>query len=258
MTDNKPSSVLKSWSTRAINLPEHADNPIHTDEGAIAAGYPSAIVAGTTVYAYLTRPAASAWGEAWLSGGGGELRLKRAVLHDELVECGVSTEAAQDDAAQDDAAQEEGTPTLEAVGNSEIKATFELWKQVEAPEMRSGDDLPTWELELTEAWVNYGIRCGDDLGLYDDLGVAHPAMWPALANTVFIRHMITGSWIHTRSKIYHQGLARLGDDLRIESTVIDRFETRAGQRAVVDMAMFANDKPVARLEHEALVSLNEG
>ncbi|SVB41331.1 uncharacterized protein METZ01_LOCUS194185, partial [marine metagenome] len=40
-----------SWSVRARNLPEHARNPIHTDEGGRAAGFDAALVAGVTVYA---------------------------------------------------------------------------------------------------------------------------------------------------------------------------------------------------------------
>ena len=47
---------LTTWSVQARNLPEHAANPIHTDEGGRAAGFDAALVAGVTVYAYVTRP----------------------------------------------------------------------------------------------------------------------------------------------------------------------------------------------------------
>ena len=53
---------MEAWSARARNLPEHAGNPIHTDEGGRAAGFDAALVAGVTVYAYLTRPIVEAWG----------------------------------------------------------------------------------------------------------------------------------------------------------------------------------------------------
>ena len=42
-----------SWSIDAVNLPEHADNPVHTLEGGLAIGCDGAVVAGTTVFAYL-------------------------------------------------------------------------------------------------------------------------------------------------------------------------------------------------------------
>lgn len=231
---------LQSWSTHAINLPEHAGNPIHTDAGAQAAGFDAAIVAGTTIYAYLTRPPAAGWGESWLTGGGGELRLKRAVLDKEQVDCVIGGADA---------------PVVEATVGGEVRATFELWPEAVAPPMRDGDELPSIELQLTPQWCDYGVRSGDDLGLYGELGVAHPAMWPSLANEVFVRHLVDGAWVHTRSRIWHQGVARVGQRLTIRSVVVDRFESRAGERAIVDIEMFADDEPVARLEHEALVRL---
>jgi len=236
--------MLKSWSTRAINLPEHAHNPIHTDAGAQAAGYPSAIVAGVSIYAYLTHPPAEAWGSSWVQGGGGELRLKQPVLADDRVACDIE--------------QSENVTTVVARSQGQTRATFEVWEEVAAPPMRDGDDVPALEFEITDDLASYGTRAGDDLGLYQSQNIAHPALWPNVANMVFTEHLVTGPWIHTRSRIFHQGVARAGDQLRVESSVIDRFSTRAGDRAVVDVQILANLKPVARLEHEALVSLKSG
>jgi len=53
-------SAPTSWTVTAQNLAEHARNPIHTDAGAQAAGFPRALVAGVTTYAYLTHPIAAA------------------------------------------------------------------------------------------------------------------------------------------------------------------------------------------------------
>lgn len=250
---------LEAWSTNAVNLPDHADNPIHTDEGAQAAGFEAAIVAGTTIYAYLTRPAAKAWGEQWLTSGGGELRLRLPVLDNELVECVV----------------EQDPPGITAMADGTERATFELWPLAEAPPMREGETLPVSRFTLEQSQAEYGTRAGDDLALYRALSdapidesnsatdtaersglVAHPAIWPSLANGIFSTHLVSGAWIHTRSRIFHQGLARVGDDMMIESAVIDRFESRSGERAIVDVAITANGEPVARLEHEALVRLN--
>ena len=81
---------LVAWSAVAPNLPEHADNPIHTDEGAREAGYPAAVVAGTTVYALMTHPPAVAWGDDWIGRGGCEVRFRGPVLEDDQVECRVA------------------------------------------------------------------------------------------------------------------------------------------------------------------------
>lgn len=237
--------ALQPWSAQAINLADHADNPIHTDEGAQAAGFKAAIVAGTTIYAYMTRPPATAWGEQWLTQGGGELRLRLPVLDGEQVDCLV----------------DESTSTVTAAVNDETRATFELWATADAPPMRTGDPLPTAEFVLDQSQAEYGARAGDDSTLYNELTtsgsglVAHPAIWPSLANGVFSAHLISGAWVHTRSRLFHQGLAHVGDEMTIQSTVIDRFESRSGKRAVVDMQITANGQPVARIEHEAIVEM---
>ena len=78
---------METWSVRARNLPEHAANPIHTDEGGKAAGFDAALVAGVTVYAYLTRPVVEAWGVDWLSRGLAEVEFTSPVLDDDPVDC---------------------------------------------------------------------------------------------------------------------------------------------------------------------------
>jgi len=76
-----------AWSIVAQNLPEHARNPIHTDEGAQAAGFPRALVAGVTTYAYMTHPIVAAWGLEWLQSGGGEFRFRKPVFDKDVVTC---------------------------------------------------------------------------------------------------------------------------------------------------------------------------
>lgn len=232
---------LAPWSTTAINLPDHAENKIHTDEGARAAGFERALVAGTTIYAYMTHPAVAAWGTDWLAGGGGELRLRRPVFDNDVVDCMVTTADAG--------------PVVTATVADDARASLELWKQVEAPAMRDGEALLPVDVTLTEAHLDYGMRCGDDLSLYAEHNIAHPVTWANLANSVFMKNLVTGPWIHVRSKIYHEGLARLGSNIHIDANLIERFDSRAGERALVDMRLYADGDPVATIEHEAIIVL---
>ena len=232
---------LESWSVNAINLPDHADNIIHTDAGARAAGFERALVAGTTIYAYLTHVPAAAWGIDWVQGGGGELRLRRPVFDNDPVDIAITSEA------------ETTTLTAEVAGDG--RATLDLWEQVEAPAMRDGEPLRPVEIVIDEARADYGIRCGDDLSLYAEHTIAHPVTWANLANSVFIENLVTGPWIHVRSKIYHEGVAPVGSTVRAEANLLERFESRAGERALVDMRMYADGEPVATIEHEAIIVL---
>ena len=61
--------------------------------------------------------------------------------------------------------------------------------------------------------------------------------------------------IYTRSRIVHDALAKIGSDALVEAMVVDRFDTRAGTRAVIDVWISVDGSPVATLEHEAIVSL---
>ena len=109
---------------------------------------------------------------------------------------------------------------------------------------------------LVGEWDGYGLRTGDDLGLYAKAGIIHPAVWPALANSVVKRNLVEGPWVHTRSRIRHHGTAQVGATALVEAVVVDRFETRSGSRAVLDIRISVDGELVASLEHEALVSLH--
>ena len=229
--------AFPSWSIAAVNLPEHADNPVHTVEGGLAAGYDGAVVAGTTVFAYLTRPVAAAWGRDWVTNGGHEVWFRAPVLADEIV-----TVSGDPD---------EVTATV----GSRRCARLIPERVATAPAEATGRRLEPLVVELTDRWTGYASRAGEDLGLYAEDGLVHPSLWPVLANRVFATQLIDGAWVHTRSRIRHLGAVAPGSTVVVESWEIDRFESRAGERAVVDIRMSVAGEPVCAVEHEAIVRL---
>lgn len=255
------SDVPVSWTVIARNLPEHASNPIHTDAGAQAAGFPSALVAGVTTYAYLTHPIVAAWGLDWLAGGGAEVRFRAPVVAGRLIECTPSTDDEHRDDDRDDDRHDEhdGDVTVEAIDPREDtnpRAVLRAVRSVGPPvPRRPGDELPSLRIALTgEFGPDYGARAGDDLPRYLDDGIVHPAVWPALANRVYSTHLVNGSWIHTRSIVRHHATAPAGAEVDVHATVVDRFE-RHGQRAVCDIDIVLDGRPIVTIEHEAIVDL---
>jgi hypothetical protein len=231
------------WSIVAQNLPEHARNPIHTDSGAQAAGFARALVAGVTTYAYLTHPVVVAWGEDWLASGGGEVRFRSPVF--------------QDDHLDLVPASVDGDVMIDArVGDDLALATFRAVRDSGAPpSMRSGEVLRTRQIALDgELGAEYGVRAGDDLDVFVRLGLVHPAVWPALANHIVHVDVARGAWIHTRSIIRHHGIARAGATATVHAVVVERFD-RSGERAVLDVRIDVDGRPVATLEHEAIIAL---
>ena len=231
-------TALRDWSTTAVNLPEHADNPIHTDAGARAAGFESALVAGVTTYAYLTHVPATAWGLDWIGHGGAEVRFLRPVLAGDRVDCLVG---------------DDGRVVASVDGEERVAATFV--ERAPTVERRDGDLLEPVELVLGARWADYGVRSGDDCPLYLRESIVHPTTWPRIANGICHTQLVVGSWIHTRSRITHLGLALIGSTVRAESRLVDRFDSRSGVRSVIDVWITADGTPVAHLEHEAITEL---
>lgn len=233
------------WSVVAQNLPEHAHNRIHTDDGAREFGFPAALVAGVTTYAYQCHPLLEAWGTHWAARGGCELRLRSPVFQDDRVRCIPRS-------------GEDGTVIVDAVVDDESnpRAVVRAWHtDPRVPVERPGDDLPVYEFTLDELHgPDYSMRAGDNLDLLVREGIVHPAVWPSLANGIFAKELVRGSWIHTRSRITHLGVAYAGATVRIRSRVVERF-VRRGERAIVDLFIEADGNPVAAIEHEAIIDL---
>ncbi len=234
-----------TWSVLARNLPEHARNPIHTDAGSRAAGFDAAMVAGVTVYAYLTRPVVDAWGVDWLRGGAALVEFGSPVQPDDPVRCVPFVE--------------DGHVEVRATVAGEVRAKCTAW--LTAPEVMDSarpfhEPLEPENITLADEWDGYGLRAGDDLGLYNELGIVHPAVWPALANYVVERQLVEGPWIHVRSRIHHHGTAAVGAAALVDAIIVDRFDTRTGARAILDVSVAVEGERVATVEHEAIVALN--
>ncbi len=232
------------WSVTARNLPEHADNPIHTDEGARAVGFGAALVAGTTVHAYLVHPIVEAWGTEWLAEGTSTIDFIAPVEAGDRIDC-VPVPAA------------DGSVEVRAEVAGALRARLVAWRGSLAGDgaPHEGERLPDHLEPLEHGWVDYARRAGDDLMLYSDSGLVHPCGWSSLANNVMIRHLVDGPWIHTRSRIVHHSMVTVGAMALVEAKVVDRLKTRRGNRAVIDVDISVEGIPVVTVRHEALVSL---
>ncbi|MFK7917967.1 MAG: hypothetical protein AB8G14_07810 [Ilumatobacter sp.] len=231
-------TALKPWSVTAVNLAEHAENSIHTDAGARAAGFSGALVAGVTTYAYLTHLPVSAWGIDWLTRGGAEVRFLQPVMDRDRV----------------DIAPTNGM-SVGATVDGQTRAVAEFVEQAEPIPIRDGPMLAPIEFVLDHSWSDYGDRAGDDSAIYEHRRIAHATSWPRIANQFCHEQLVTGSWIHVRSRIAHHGVAPVGSLVRATAVVTDRFDSRAGERALLDIRISADGEAVASMEHEAIISL---
>jgi acyl dehydratase len=233
------STQLQPWSVTAVNLPEHADNPIHTDAGARAGGFSGALVAGVTTYAAMTHLPVTAWGREWISNGSTAVRFRQPILDGDTVDCTV---------------EDNRRVTAAVDGGVRVEADFVVGVR-DSIVHRSGEALLPIEFVLDATWSDYGMRAGDDSSIYADDGIAHPSSWPRIANQFCHEQLVTGSWIHVRSRIAHLGVAPIGAEIRAVANVVERIDSRAGERAILDVLIAADGRDVAAVEHEAIISL---
>ncbi|MGA8680042.1 MAG: hypothetical protein ABSB54_07555 [Acidimicrobiales bacterium] len=234
------------WSITARNLPEHARNPIHTDAGAQAAGFTRALVAGVTTYAYCCHPVIERFGLDWVCSGEAEVHFVSPVSDGDLLLFEV---VERSDGGLDVVAT---TPR-----QSGSLVTMSAWRGHRGNfELRPGEPLAPITVRLSgEYGADYAARAGDDQPDCGLAGVLHPAVWPAIANSVFRSQLVRGSWIHTRSIIRHFALAPSGAEAEVSGVVFRRFHRR-GERAVADVAVRVDGAIVATLEHEAIIDVS--
>ncbi len=238
------------WSVDARNLPEHATNPIHTDAGARAAGFERALVAGVTSYAYCLHPVVEHFGLEWVGSGVSEVRFRSPVFDGDHVSFDL-------DATSDNAI----SVSAHTDRSPEARVVVRAWRSGAegSPPMngeREGERLePVQTLLVGEFGPGYASRAGDDLLAFDHQKIVHPAVWTALANRVFHTQVVRGSWIHTRSVVHHHGFAYEGETATTRTTVVERF-FRSGTRAVADVVITVGNRPIATIEHEAIIDLS--
>ena len=238
------------WSVDARNLPEHATNPIHTDAGAQAAGFERALVAGVTSYAYCLHPVVGHFGLDWVGSGVSEVRFRAPVFDGDHVSFDL-----------EEVSENEITVSARTDRATSADVVVRAWPS-EAPDSprpnaeRPGQRLePMQTLLVGEFGPGYASRAGDDLLIFDHQKIVHPAVWTALANRVFHTQLVRGSWIHTRSVVQHHGFAYEGETATTQATVVERF-VRSGERAVANVVITVGSRPIATIEHEAIIDLS--
>ena len=257
----------RPWSIVARNLPEHANNSIHTDEGARAAGFERALVAGVTSYAYCLHPVIEHFGLDWLGSGEAEVRFRSPVFDGDLVSFPLKQHSPRTvhenrTVREIEVMHGDGGVMVEAwVARSDRPlVTVSAWNKhrpIPHPHTtpRNGESLETVFLRLEgEYGSQYALRSGNGDDQCARVGLVHPGVWPALGNYVFHRQLARGSWIHTRSVVRQFGVVADGAEAEISTNVIERFH-RSGERAIADVIIRVEGQVVAAIEHEAIVDL---
>ena len=254
------------WSLTAHNLPAHAANPIHTDAGAQAAGFPSALVAGVTVHAWLTHPAVVAWGDDWRRWGGGTVRFRRPVLDREQVTCDASPDGADglrivaragdDTEPRAELLADAPTPASSAVKPFPITPRHDRFP-ADAAVLTAVEHLGTIDTVLDGTWgAGYAAEVGDALGVYGDGAGVHPGVWLEAAHLALTQNIGLPAGVHTASTYrFVDALVPVGTRVSVRSRVVAA-EVRKGRDEIrLDVQLVVDGRVAVTVDHRAIIRL---
>lgn len=264
---------LPEYRVKARNTSLASENKIHDDAVARRYGFRGGLVPGVTVYAYMTRPLAEAFGTGWLERGTASVRFVRPVLDGEEVtvegtvtardERGVSASLTASTAGAGECAVltatvPAGVPTpvnlglypaaaLPAERPVATRAHFEGLAALGTP-IALYDEAAAGE---------YLERVADALPLYRGGERVHPGFFLDQANKALSRNVRMSPWIHAGSSVRHLGGARVGETLRTRGRVRSLFEKKGREFVEVDLVIVAGERarPVAHVLHSAIYRL---
>ena len=261
--------------------PAGIPNPIHDADGADAAGYAGALVAGVRTYGWAAQTIARALGQEWLASGWVDFSLRRPLFAGEELVTTVSDERATD-----------GEVTIECVGRGQGgervvldgtagSGTAPWLDELDPPEPGPGVDpppiRPTYDLDtiprgepLRPLTVYVKAEAAtamadEDLGLGDDPDggryrpgpngrvPVHP-YFLAGRMAPLTRHNFTyGPTIHVRSQIQHRAEARSGQAITVGARITDAYDRNDHWYQVLDgIVTGSNQGELARIRHHTI------
>jgi acyl dehydratase len=275
----RPVGTSQRFEVVAHNTATASSNKIHDDEVARRYGFGGGLVPGVDVYAYMTRPAAAAWGLDWLGGGTMHARFLSPVYEGQtvVVTAGEPASASATDGSgptmaielrnaegtvcatgeaglpgADDGADPDHRPPPLSTWPDAVPATEPPPASPES--LAPGTALRTaghhFHADQADAYLT-DVR--EELPLYRDEGVAHPGWLLRDANHVLGANVRLGPWIHVESRVRHHGL--VGDGETVDArAVVTREWSRKGHRFVaLDVGIVADgERLVARVDHTAI------
>lgn len=257
---------MTTYRVVARNHHTESANRIHSDDVAKQYGFRGGLVPGVTVFAYMTRPVAARWGQAWLEGGGLSARFALPVYDGQ--EITVETTEVADGELEVTVRTPDGVVAATGTAVLDAGLSFDVADYPTAP-LVARDERPPASFDALPAGMTLGSLAGagfhgekadvflalidDDLPLYKGGAVAHPGSLIQAANEILSSNVLLGPWIHVSSQATFPTTASDGDRLTTRGKVVDTFERKGHKFVDLDVLVVANDTtPVMHARHQAI------
>lgn len=237
--------ALPIHRVRAVNIARDSENRIHADDVAAQYGFRAGLVAGVTVYGYMTEPIIARAPE-WLERGTMQVRLLEPVYDsDEMV---VKAETQDDGSIAVTAEQEDGAVC--ARGSAIVSPTPE-----ETPEAIGEAPLPARDQRPVPSADT--VRPGALLGsVTTTLESASQDKILQLSNDILIQNFRLGPWLHVASELHNWSAAKPGDRISVRGRILDRFDRKGHEFLVADVMLITDGRRLLQtVRHTAIYRL---
>jgi hypothetical protein len=246
----------------ARNIAVASENKIHDDAVARRFGFAGGLVPGIEIYAYMTHLPVARWGLAWLERGSAECRLLTPVYDGEHATVTGKIEDGRLDIAVESKGGLCATGRAGLPDAAPVQPNTDNWPWSSPPTTRPAADEQTLApgtqfgtapfLLSAEFSARYLADVGETHSMYATEGLCHPGILLRLCNWALTQNVVLGPWIHAGSKVQNFAAARVGAELRTSATVRANYEHKGHRFVDLDVLVFADTQPIARVEHTAI------
>jgi acyl dehydratase len=235
---------------RAVNTAAESENKIHDDRVAAEFGFRGGLVPGVTVYGYLASAAMEHFGARWLESGAMDVRFAEPVYEGEEIEVALTPEA-QGRARVSIAKRATGIAWNgeHAAAVEPREALLESRRAASAETLAAGTVLGSLHTRLDLAASRMSAPLDAAIGA---TRIAHPAILLALANEILVRNYALGPWIHVGSEVRKFSSARDGEELAVRASIVEQYERKGHEFAVLNVVIHAGDRLVEHVRHTAI------
>lgn len=230
---------------RAINTVRDSENRIHADDVAAQYGFRAGLVAGVTVYGYMTEPIIASAPE-WLEHGSMQVRLLEPFYDSDQVI--VKAETQDDGSIAVTAEREDGAVCARgtAIASPIPQETPETIPEAPLP-ARDQRPVPTPETVLPGALlgsVTATLECATQEKILQ------------LSNDILIQNFRLGPWLHVSSELRNWSAAKPGDQISVRGRILDRFDRKGHEFVVADVMLIADHRRLLQaVRHTAIYRL---
>jgi len=230
---------------RAVNAVRDSENRIHADDVAAQYGFRAGLVAGVTVYGYMTEPVIARAPE-WLEHGTMQVRLLEPFYDGDQVI--VKSETQDDGCIVVTAEREDGTVCARGSAIASPKPVEPPETIPEAPLPARGQrPVPTAET----------VQPGALLGSFTAaLESAAQDKLLQLSNDILIQNFRLGPWLHVSSDLRNWSAAKPGDQISVRGRIVDRFDRKGHEFLVADVMLIRDNQHLLQtVRHTAIYRL---